>query len=336
MKPTLKQSVAKTVSNARKRRGISQEELAYRANLDRTYVSGVERGVRNITLDSLERIIKGLNLDISSFLKEVLHGLTTQNNVSLQYKVRCYSSFSILDAFGKKIKVHASLFEKSLKRAHEIIDKIDGFEVNISEILGMRNLSALIGELFVISFAKESGGLFLKNPHQDGYPDLLLMDEKGKKVIEQLKTQNRLKEKTPFSPFLNGGLEVKATCGDVPTPKECAKKRLEKPDVGDQRIAFLKSYNWKAHHRETNNLIGLLWDFIDRKPRIVAAFFCSSLEENDWGKIVKPRSKGGRTTSVSIMTRKGVKKMFENWVIIIDDQRYRKFLNKYNKADLLE
>lgn len=335
MKSTLKQSVAKAVLNARKRAGINQEELAYQANLDRTYISGVERGVRNITLDSLERIIKGLNIEISSFLREVLHESAIQNEVSLQYRIR-RDSFSISDTFGKEIKVYTSLFEKSLKRTHGIIDKIDGFKVNMSEILGMRNLSALIGELFVISFAKESGGLFLKNPHQDGYPDLLLMNENGKKVLEQLKMQNRMKEKAPFSPFSNGGLEVKATCGAVPTPKECAKKGLEKPDVGDQRIAFLKSYDWKAHHRETNNLIGLLWDFIDRKPRIVAAFFCSSLEENDWGKILKPRSKGGRTTSVSIMTRKGIKKMFENWVIIIDDQRYRTFLNKYNKADLLK
>lgn len=133
----------------------------------------------------------------------------------------------------------------------------------------------------------------------------------------------------------DGLIQPESADHDVPTPKECAKKGLEKPDVGDQRISFLKSYDWKAHHRETNNLIGLLWDFIDRKPIIVAVFFCSFIEEDDWGKIVKPRSKGGRTTSVSIMTRKGVKKMFENWVIIIDDQRYKKFLNKYNKADLL-
>ncbi|HDZ3741738.1 TPA: helix-turn-helix transcriptional regulator, partial [Vibrio cholerae] len=46
--------VASTVRELRKKKGLSQEELAERADLDRTYISGIERGVRNITLDSLE------------------------------------------------------------------------------------------------------------------------------------------------------------------------------------------------------------------------------------------------------------------------------------------
>jgi hypothetical protein len=56
---------------------------------------------------------------------------------------------------------------------------ISKFDVNIFEILGMRNLSSFVGEVFAASVAKESNGLFRKNPHQDGYPDLLLMDERG-------------------------------------------------------------------------------------------------------------------------------------------------------------
>ncbi len=56
---------------ARKRRenlNISQEELAMRSNLDRTYISGIERGVRNPSLTALLSLANGLNLSISQLL----------------------------------------------------------------------------------------------------------------------------------------------------------------------------------------------------------------------------------------------------------------------------
>lgn len=50
---------------------MSQEDLADKASLDRTYISGIERGVRNITLNSLEKIINALGIDIETFFKKV-------------------------------------------------------------------------------------------------------------------------------------------------------------------------------------------------------------------------------------------------------------------------
>lgn len=64
--------VAYTLKQLRKAKGLSQEELAERASLDRTYISGVERGVRNITLESLELIICALDCSIETFLKKLL------------------------------------------------------------------------------------------------------------------------------------------------------------------------------------------------------------------------------------------------------------------------
>lgn len=43
---------------------LSQEELAGRAQLDRTYISGVERGVRNPSLDVMQRIASALGADL--------------------------------------------------------------------------------------------------------------------------------------------------------------------------------------------------------------------------------------------------------------------------------
>ena len=43
--------------------GISQEELGFRANLDRTYVSSVERGHRNISIDNIFHLAWALECD---------------------------------------------------------------------------------------------------------------------------------------------------------------------------------------------------------------------------------------------------------------------------------
>jgi transcriptional regulator with XRE-family HTH domain len=51
------------VRAARLRAGLSQEELAHRAGLDRTYVSGVERGRRNISLANICRVAAALDID---------------------------------------------------------------------------------------------------------------------------------------------------------------------------------------------------------------------------------------------------------------------------------
>jgi len=51
-------------------RGLSQEELAFECGLHRTYVSGVERGVRNPTVVVLERISKALKVATSLLLEE--------------------------------------------------------------------------------------------------------------------------------------------------------------------------------------------------------------------------------------------------------------------------
>lgn len=68
----LVKSVAATIWQFRKAKNMSQEELAHTSGLDRTYISGVERGVRNITLESLEQIIKALDIPNSEFFKAVI------------------------------------------------------------------------------------------------------------------------------------------------------------------------------------------------------------------------------------------------------------------------
>ncbi len=52
----------RAVREERQAQELSQEELGFRADLDRTYVSGVERGVRNPTLQTILRLAGGLGV----------------------------------------------------------------------------------------------------------------------------------------------------------------------------------------------------------------------------------------------------------------------------------
>ncbi len=52
--------------------GISQEALANKAGLDRTYVTDVENGRRNISIQNLEKLILALNVSISDFFNSLM------------------------------------------------------------------------------------------------------------------------------------------------------------------------------------------------------------------------------------------------------------------------
>ncbi len=56
----VRQRLAQNVQRERKAKGWSQEELADRAQLHRTYISGVERGVRNPTVTVVEKFAVAL------------------------------------------------------------------------------------------------------------------------------------------------------------------------------------------------------------------------------------------------------------------------------------
>lgn len=55
----------------RRKLGVSQEELAHRVGLDRTYVGGAERGERNVSLFNLVRLAHALDTTVSGLLESV-------------------------------------------------------------------------------------------------------------------------------------------------------------------------------------------------------------------------------------------------------------------------
>jgi transcriptional regulator with XRE-family HTH domain len=58
------------VRRERQRLGISQEELAFDSGVHRTYISGVERGVRNPTVTVVERLASALRVPASALLAD--------------------------------------------------------------------------------------------------------------------------------------------------------------------------------------------------------------------------------------------------------------------------
>lgn len=72
------------IKRVRLERKISQEDLANLANLDRTYISGIERGVRNITLKSLSTLLNALELNIEQFSIELIN----ENKLNMDTKVK--------------------------------------------------------------------------------------------------------------------------------------------------------------------------------------------------------------------------------------------------------
>ena len=313
---------------------MSQESLADAASLDRTYISQLERGHKSPTLNTLAKLADCLDTTVQHLLREPV---VDSPIVPADYFVRNLKQVAVARRRATDKNETVAMPTRSLLAAvnatHALIDDLYSADLEVAAILGLRNLSAFVGELFAAALGKASDGLLAANPHQDGYPDLLLMDAYGRKVWRELREQ--LDEKMPFSPFAGGGMEVKATCGSVPTPAVCKRRGFKRPHIGDTRIGCMQGYDWKSHHRGTNNLVGLLWDFVAGRPRVAAVFYASNLAENDWGEIVQPRAGGGRTTSVSIMTRSGIRKMYEGWLCVLSTGGYQEFLNGRNSDDLI-
>jgi transcriptional regulator with XRE-family HTH domain len=67
----LLRSIGHTIRTCRLDRGLSQESLADRANIDRSYMSGIERGLRNLSILNIARIASALDVSIRDLVGQV-------------------------------------------------------------------------------------------------------------------------------------------------------------------------------------------------------------------------------------------------------------------------
>ena len=65
------EQVGSNIRAIRQEQGLSQEALALKADLDRSYLGGVERGERNISIINLKKIADALEVDAGSLLNNI-------------------------------------------------------------------------------------------------------------------------------------------------------------------------------------------------------------------------------------------------------------------------
>ena len=61
----------RAIRRIREEQGINQEEAAERCGLHRTYYSGIERGIRNVSLVNVEKVAKGLRTSLPKLFERV-------------------------------------------------------------------------------------------------------------------------------------------------------------------------------------------------------------------------------------------------------------------------
>ncbi|GGC12794.1 transcriptional regulator [Marivita lacus] len=66
---SIQSRVSRNIQRIRREKGLSQEEVAHRADIHQTYLSGVETGKRNPSILVVERIAKALGVDVSEIFK---------------------------------------------------------------------------------------------------------------------------------------------------------------------------------------------------------------------------------------------------------------------------
>ncbi len=76
-------SVGKRLRHYRTSAGYSQEKLAERAGLHPTYIGQVERGEKNLTIESLEKITRALDIPMASVFEKI-EDRRDENNFSLK------------------------------------------------------------------------------------------------------------------------------------------------------------------------------------------------------------------------------------------------------------
>lgn len=63
----LKEKVGKRITQLRKAKNLSQEQFSYEADIERTYLTHIENGRKNISLSTLEKIVAALGITVRDF-----------------------------------------------------------------------------------------------------------------------------------------------------------------------------------------------------------------------------------------------------------------------------
>ncbi len=67
----LQQIFGETIKKIRLKKGLSQETLSFEADIDRTYISDIEKGERNVSIQVSYKLASALQISFSDLIKEI-------------------------------------------------------------------------------------------------------------------------------------------------------------------------------------------------------------------------------------------------------------------------
>lgn len=105
--------IGQRIRNYRKHLGLSQEQLAELADFHPTYVGQIERGERNATVESIEKIAKAMNIPLSELFINIEETNAEKRNIPLE-------SYDFL----------LSKSEKQQEQLLEIMKSVDNYNKN--------------------------------------------------------------------------------------------------------------------------------------------------------------------------------------------------------------
>ena len=102
-------AIGNRIKAHRNRLGLTQEELAEKCGLHHTYIGQLERGEKNATLESIEKIVCGLDISFEVLFEKLVPGIDTEPSAA----TKCYELVDalplkdqqiILDIVSKMVK----------------------------------------------------------------------------------------------------------------------------------------------------------------------------------------------------------------------------------------
>ena len=138
----------------RNRRGLSQEELAERADLHRTYISDVERGARNLSLESISKLANALEISLPVLFSnpEFADGEVPTTGAGLTASQSAYVDILLVEDNPDDVELTIAVFKRShfLNSIHLARDGEEALEFFFSknggppEVAKTRNLIVLL------------------------------------------------------------------------------------------------------------------------------------------------------------------------------------------------
>lgn len=108
---TITAIVGQRIRSCRQKNGLTQEELAEKAELHPTYIGQAERGEKNLTIISLERILSALDLTFSEFFEHMELGKNQPN-----FAAQCYD---IVNKMSQADQAHVYRILRELEQLTE-------------------------------------------------------------------------------------------------------------------------------------------------------------------------------------------------------------------------